>query len=113
MNPVVWDALSKMISEGNRMALYIVIVKHGAESCPTGNPEMGNMLLAHIHQDNASKFGITVQASAGAESQHTLHILLEAADRQKVDEFMGPFAQIGTVEVTPGITCEAIVARSR
>ena len=78
-----------------------------------GNPEMGKMLLAHIHEDNASKFGIKVQASAGAESQHTLHLIVDAGSSQKVDEFMAPFTQMGTVEVTTGITCEAIVARGR
>ena len=95
------------------MALFIVIAKHSPESCPAGDPEMGKMLLSHIHDDNASKFGITIQASAGAESQHTLHMIMDAGDRQKVDEFMGLFAQMGSVEVTPAITCEAIVARGR
>ena len=74
---------------------------------------MGKMLLSHIHQDNASKFGINIQASAGAESQHTLHMIMDAGNSQKVDEFMALFAQMGSVEVTPGITCEAIVARGR
>ncbi len=74
---------------------------------------MGKMLLSHIHNDNASKFGIKIQASAGAESQHTLHMIMDAGDSQRVDEFMTPFAQMGTVDVTPGITCDAIVARGR
>jgi len=74
---------------------------------------MGKMLLSHIHQENADKFGIKIQATAGAESQHTLHLIMDAGDSQKVDEFMTPFAQMGSVEVTPGITCEAIVARGR
>ena len=95
------------------MPLFIVIAKHSAESCPAGNPEMGKMLLSHIHQDNASKFGINIQASAGAESQHALHLILDAGDSQKVEQFMAHFAQMGSVEVTPGITCEAIVARGR
>ena len=95
------------------MPLFIVNAKHSAESCPAGDPEMGKMLLAHIHQDNASKFGITVQASAGAESQHTLHMILDAGNSQKVDEFMALFTQMGSVDVTPGISCEAIIARGR
>ena len=74
---------------------------------------MGKMLLSHIHQDNASKFGVNVQASVGAESQHTLHMILDASDNQKVEEFMTLFTQMGSVDVTPGITCEAIVARGR
>ncbi len=95
------------------MSLFIVVAKHSPESCPAGNPEMGKMLLSHIRQDSASKFGINIQATAGAESQHTLHLIMEAEDSQKVDDFMAPFAQMGSVEVTPGIACEAIVARGR
>lgn len=95
------------------MPLFIVIAKHSPESCPAGNPEMGKMLLSHLHNDNASKFGINIQASAGAESQHTLHMIVDAGDSQKVDEFMTPFPQMGSVEVMPGISCDAIVARGR
>ena len=95
------------------MPFFIVIAKHSPESRPAGDPEMGKMLLSHIHQENASKFGIKIQATAGAESQHTLHMIMDAGDSQKVDEFMGLFAQMGTVEVIPGITCDAIVARGR
>ena len=40
-------------------------------------------------------------------------MIMDAGDRQKVDEFMGLFAQMGSVDVTPAITCEAIVARGR
>lgn len=95
------------------MPLFIVVAKHSPETCPAGNPDMGKMLLSHIRQDSASKSGINIQATAGAESQHTLHLIMDAGDRQKVDEFMTPFPQMGTVEVTPGTTCEAIVARGR
>ena len=95
------------------MPLFIVVAKHSPESCPAGDPDMGKMLLSHLDNANASKLGINIQATAGAESQHTLHLILDAGDSQKVDEFMGPFAQMGTVDVTPGITCEAIVARGR
>ena len=95
------------------MPLFIVIAKHGAESCPAGNSEMGKMLLSHIQQYNERKLGVNVQASAGAESQHTLHMIMDAGDSQKVDEFMAPFAQMSSVEVTPGITYEPIVERAR
>ena len=74
---------------------------------------MGAMLLQHLSKDNAGKSGINIQASAGVEGQHTLNLILEASDSQKVQEFMGPFAQMGSVEVMPAITCEAIVARGR
>ena len=74
---------------------------------------MGAMLLKHLSQENAGNSGINIQASAGAEGQHTLNLILEASDSQKVEQFMAPFAQMGTVEVISAITCEAIVARGR
>ena len=74
---------------------------------------MGAMLLQHLSKDNAGKSGINIQASAGVEGQHTLNLILEASDSQKVQEFMGPSAQMRSVEVMPAITCEAIVARGR
>ena len=43
------------------MLLFNVIAKHSPESCPAGDPEMGKMLLSHIHQENASKFGIKIK----------------------------------------------------
>ena len=95
------------------MPLFIVIAKHSPDSCLAGDPEMGKMLLSHLNKDNASKFGVNIQATAGAESQHTLHIIMDTGDRQKVDEYMTPFAQMGSVEVTTGIACEAHVARGR
>jgi hypothetical protein len=95
------------------MPLFIVIAKHGPDSCPAGDTDMGKMLLSHLHGDNASKLGINIQATVGAESQHTLHLIMDAPDSQKVDEFMAMFTQMGSVEVIPGITCDAIVARGR
>ena len=95
------------------MPLFIVVAKHNPESCPAGDPEMGKMLLSHLDASDASKFGINIQAKVGAESQHTLHLIMDAADGQKVDEYMAMFTEMGTVEVTPGIACEAIVARGR
>ena len=95
------------------MSLFIVIAKHSPEACPAGDPEMGKWLLSHLENENAGKFGVNIQASIGAESQHTLHLVMEAPDRQKVDEYMTPFAQMGGVEVIPGISCAAIVERGR
>ena len=95
------------------MSLFIVKAQHSPDTCPAGDPQMGAMLLQHLSKDNAGKSGINIQASAGVEGQHTLNLILEASDSQKVEEFLAPFAQMGTVEIMPAITCEAIVARGR
>lgn len=93
------------------MSLYIVQHKHAAETCPAGHPEMGPMLLKHIGQDNASKFGVTMRGDAVVNGEHTFYLILEAADTGKVEEFMSPFAQMGSVEVWPANSCEVVVDR--
>ena len=93
------------------MALFVVQHKHDADTCPAGHPEMGPMLLQHIGQDNASKFGVTMRGDAVLNGQHTFYLILEAADTNKVEEFMSPFAQMGTVEIWPSNACETVVSR--
>ena len=39
----------------------------------------------------------------------TFVAILEAENKQKVEEFMSPFAQAGWVEITAGVTCEEVV----
>ena len=95
------------------MPLFIVTACHSVEACPAGNPEKTQMLFSHVSQANATKYGIYIQASAVAEGKHTLYLILEASDSQKVQVFMNPFDRLGTVEVMPGTTCEAVVARQR
>ncbi len=95
------------------MALFVVKHQHTAQTCPAGDPRMGPMLLQHLSKANASKSGITIQSEAVADGQHSLYLTLEASDSQKVQEFMAPFAQMGSVEGMPGSRCEAVVKRAK
>lgn len=95
------------------MALFVVKHQHSAQSCPARDPRMGPMLLQHLSKGNASKFGITIQSEAVVDGQHSLYLTLEASDSQKVQEFMAPFDQAGSVEVLPASRCEAVVQRAR
>ena len=87
------------------MALFLVRHEHTEETCPT--PTMGPMLLQHISEANASQMGINIHGKMAGG--HTFVAILEAENRQKVEEFMSPFAQAGWVEITAGITCEEVV----
>jgi hypothetical protein len=69
------------------------------------------MLLAHLAQENAATYGITIQGEAVVNNAHTLYLILDAPDQQRVEQFMAPFAQAGSVEVLPASTCEAVVGR--
>ena len=37
---------------------------------------------------------------------------LAAPEQSAVEQFMGPFSQVGSVEVHPASSCEAVVARA-
>ena len=94
------------------MSLYFVRHQHTPETCPAKDPQMGQMLLAHLSRMNARKFGIDLQGEAVLDGQHTLNLILEAKDKGSVEKFMQPFAQAGSVEITAASSCEEVVARA-
>ena len=94
------------------MSLYFVRHQHSAETCPAKNPEMGEMLLQHLSKANARKFGIELHGEAVLDGQHTLVLILEAEEKEYVEQFMTPFAQAGSVEIMPASACEQVVARA-
>lgn len=93
------------------MSLYFVRHQHDAETCPAKNPEMGQMLVHHVSKTNARKLGVDILGDAVLDAQHTFVLIVEAEDRQYVENFMQPFAMAGPVEITPASTCEAVVER--
>jgi hypothetical protein len=94
------------------MSLYFVRHQHSPETCPAKNPDMGQMLLAHLSPVNARKFGIDIQSDAVLDNQHTMVLILEADNLQSIDQFMQPFKMAGSVEVWPASTCEVVVDRA-
>ena len=94
------------------MSLYFVRHQHADETCPAKNPEMGGMLLQHISKPNACKFGIEVRGDAVLDGQHTFVLILEAENKSAVENFMQPFAQAGSVEITPASDCEVVIDRA-
>jgi hypothetical protein len=94
------------------MALFVAKHQHGPEACPAGDPQMGPMLLQHLSEANAAKYGISIHGEAVIDGQHTLYMILDASDSEKVNEFLAPFAQAGTVEVLAANPCAAVVGRA-
>jgi hypothetical protein len=94
------------------MSLYFVRHQHSSETCPAKNPEMGQMLLAHLSPPNARKYGVNVQGDVVLDNQHTLVLILEADGKTQVDNFMQPFKMAGSVEIWPASTCEIVVDRA-
>jgi ribosomal protein L7Ae-like RNA K-turn-binding protein len=93
------------------MSLYFVRHQHSSETCPAKNPEMGQMLLQHLTQANARKFGVDLIGDAVLDGQHTLVLIAEVEDEEYLKNYMQPFAMAGSVEILPASTCEAVVER--
>jgi len=94
------------------MSLYFVRHQHSAETCPARDPQAGNMLLEHLSPLNARKFGVSLQADAVLDGEHTFVLILESDDREKIERFMQPFQQAGPVEIYPASLCETVVERA-
>ena len=93
------------------MSLFVAQHQHVPERCPAADPRKGQILLAHLSADNAASYGITIQAEAVVNDAHTLYMIVEAPDQERVQQFMAPFAQVGRVEVLPASSCAAVVGR--
>lgn len=93
------------------MSLFVVQHQHPAEQCPAGNREMAPMLLKHLAPENTKQYGITIQGEAVIDNAHTLYLIAEAPDRGRLEQFMAPFAQVGSVDVMPASPCETVVER--
>ena len=93
------------------MGLYVVKHKHSSETCPARSKEMGEMLLMHLSDENAGRNGLKINAEAVVDGAHTLYLIIEADDENKVKKFMEPFTMAGSVEVMPASVCEVVVER--
>lgn len=94
------------------MSLYFVQHKHREDTCPAKDPAAGAMLLTHINPMNARKFGINIVGDAVLDGQHTFVLIVEADQREKIERFMQPFLQAGSVDIQPASTCEIVVERA-
>jgi len=94
------------------MSMFVVKHQHAAETCPAGDPQMGPMLAQYVSAANAEKFGLKLEGEAVINGGHTLYLILHAPEQGKIEEYMAPFANFGSVEVLPASSCEQVVARA-
>ena len=92
------------------MALFVVRHQHSAEHCPAQDPYAGAMLLNHLSRPNVRRHGVQIQGEAVVQGEHTVFLIVEAADESSVREFMQPFQMAGSVDVYPASTCARVVA---
>ena len=92
------------------MPLFIVRHQHAADGCPAQDPFLGASLLNHLSRPNVRKFGLQIQGEAVVQGEHTMYMIVEAADESRLREFMQPFQQAGTLDIYPASTCVRTVA---
>jgi DMSO/TMAO reductase YedYZ molybdopterin-dependent catalytic subunit len=92
------------------MALFVVHHQHDAERCPAKDPFMGAMLLNHLSRPNVRQYGVAIQSEAIIEGKHALYMIVESNNQDRVNEFVKPFAMVGSVAVHPASTCVRVVA---
>ena len=93
------------------MSLFVVQHQHAAAHCPAGNRELAPMLLQHLSPENTRQHGISIQGEAVVDNAHTLYLIAEAPSQERLQQFMAPFAQVGSVEVLPASPCETVIER--
>jgi DMSO/TMAO reductase YedYZ molybdopterin-dependent catalytic subunit len=71
---------------------------------------MGASLLNHLSRPNVKKFGLQIQGEAVVHGEHTMYMIVEAADEERLREFMQPFQMAGSLDIFPASTCVRTVA---
>jgi hypothetical protein len=94
------------------MSLFFIQHQHRDDTCPASNADMARGLAGHISPENAAKFGVKVHADCVLPGEHTLYLVVEAEDPEKVATFITPFLNVGSVSIKPAITCEVVAARA-
>jgi DMSO/TMAO reductase YedYZ molybdopterin-dependent catalytic subunit len=92
------------------MPLFIVRHQHPPDGCPAQDPFMGARLLNHLSRPNVRKFGLQIQGEAVVQGEHTMYMIVEAADEEGLREFMQPFQMAGSLDIYPASTCVRTVA---
>ena len=91
------------------MPLYFVQHKHEAATCPAQDAEVAPQLLQLLAA--APSAGVTILSEAVVDGGHELNIIATADAAPTVEQFMAPFAQMGSVTVQPASHCEVVVDR--
>jgi len=92
------------------MALFVVRHQHAAERCPARDPQMGAMLLNYLSRPSVRQHGLQIHGEAVVQGEHTMYLIVDAADEASVRAFMQPFQAAGSVDVYPASTCTRVVA---
>jgi hypothetical protein len=92
------------------MALFVVRHQHTPEGCPAQDPYMGAELLNHLSRPNVRQHSVEILGEVVVQGEHTLYLIVEAAEERRLRDFLQPFQMAGSVDVYPASTCARVVA---
>jgi DMSO/TMAO reductase YedYZ molybdopterin-dependent catalytic subunit len=92
------------------MGRFIVRHQHDAQRCPAADPQAGATLLNYLSRPSVGQHGIEIHGEAVVRGEHTLYMILESEDEDRVRRFMQPFTAAGSVDIFPAATCAGVVA---
>jgi len=92
------------------VGLFIVRHQHPVEGCPAQDPLLGASLLNHLSRPNVRRFGLQIHGEAVVQGEHTMYMIVEAADEGRLRAFLQPFQMAGSVDIYPASTCVRVVA---
>src|SRR5215510_1064287 len=101
---------TRLERRGVHMPLFIVRHQHAPDGCPAQDPFLGASLLNHLSRPNVRKFGVQIQGEAVVQGEHTMYMIVEAVDENRLREFMQPFQTAGSLDIYPASTCVRTVA---
>src|SRR5260370_20807414 len=92
------------------MARFIVRHQHEADRCPAADPYSGAKLLNYLSRPSVRQHGIEMRGEAVVRGEHTLYMIVESEDEDRVRRFMQPFAIARSVDIYPAATCAGVMA---
>lgn len=87
------------------MALFVACCDYKSEAGWTSS-RAGTDVLIKISAARAARYGLAIQAEAVLDADRSLVLIVEAAGRTQVEEFMVAFAGWGRVHVYPASSAE-------
>ena len=90
------------------MPLFLIDHRHTDDTCPTRNPDLVRALRSHVTPENAQSLGVPLLADWVNEPDHHVVIVVETDTLAAAEGFAAPFGQVGSVDVTLGLTCEQV-----
>jgi hypothetical protein len=91
------------------MPLFVAHHRHSPESCSAS--AIGAQLLSRVSAAAAASYGVTIEAEALIDGEHRLLLIVDAVDREAVEQFLAFLADHGDMQVLPASTAEEAVER--